>query len=111
MVVSQRPERNLLCDYCFVWRNLLMRVGVEYCPGLPVCDPATRGKISNIRLENVKVNSNGMQLIFSQLAGNSTAHTCEDVTIRNFVYDERVVKSLNELNATTNEFVAGVKIL
>jgi hypothetical protein len=89
----------------------LVRVGAEYCPGLPVCDPAARGEISNIHLDNVKVNGNGMKLIYSQLAGNSTEHSVDGVTIQNFVNDGRAVNSLAELNATTNEFVTGVKIL
>ena len=59
----------------------------------------------------MKVNGNGMELIFSQLAGNSTEHSVNGVTIQKLVYDERALKTLAELNATTNEFVTGVKIL
>eukprot|EP01051_Picozoa_sp_SAG22_P022207 SAG22_NODE_5230_length_1057_cov_1.229645_1_plen_77_part_00 len=76
-----------------------------------MCNPAVRGEISDIHLDNIQVNGNGMRLLFSQLAGNSTAHGVSGVTIEKFVYDGAAVKTLAGLNATTNEFVTGVKIL
>ncbi len=48
------------------------------------------------------VNGNGLDLIFSQLAGNNTRHSVDDVEIRNFRYDGRAAKTLGYLNATTN---------
>ena len=37
----------------------------QYCPGPPVCNPAARGEISDIHLENIQVNGNGSKFILS----------------------------------------------
>jgi hypothetical protein len=75
-----------------------------------VCDPAARGAISDIHLSNIQVSGNGMGLLYSQLAGNSTAHGVRSVSISGFAIDGAAVETLADLNATTNEFVSGVTI-
>ena len=74
-------------------------------------DPALRGEISQITMENIQVETNGMRFIYSQLAGNSSAHAVRGVRVQNLTIDGTVAKSLADLNATTNQFVSGVSVV
>eukprot|EP01046_Picozoa_sp_COSAG06_P002842 COSAG06_NODE_104_length_23856_cov_6.259629_8_plen_121_part_00 len=100
--------RAAFSTYKRLWR--IVDVGTEYCPGPPVCNPAARGEISDIHLENIEVHGHDMGLIYSQFTGNSTAHGVHGVSIREFVIDGTAATTLANLNATTDEFVSGVTV-
>ena len=73
-------------------------------------DPDLRGEISDIRMENVQVHTNGVGFIYAPLGGNSSAHAVEGVSIKNLTIDGAAAMSLAELNATLNAFVSGVTV-
>ena len=73
-------------------------------------DPSLRGSIADVLMEDIQVHGNGLQLRYSALAGNSTAHGLDRISIRNFTIDGVRVQSLQDLNTSVGPFVTRVTV-
>ena len=73
-------------------------------------NPDWRGSIANVFMEDVQVHGNGLPLRYSALAGNSTDHGVDGISIHDFVIDGVAAKSLHDLNTTVGPFVTRVDV-
>jgi len=81
-----------------------------YCRPTAGCsDPSRRGTIRGVRLSHVRVSTNGVPFIFSQMHGNTSRYDVRDIAFENFTVDGYTAGSLADLNTTDNDFVSGIR--